>query len=183
MTALEARDWLVIHELTGTQVLQHSATIAGLQIWEWLRGYTVLRAIATEHIQHPVQANEPCIIAESALIEALHAHGLDSGAANRFIAEVSLPTGNADLHDCPLLRLANGHLCLMMFAAMFQSAARLVLSQCGRRGHHFLAKGPALEAEIRGLFEQHGIPTVSVKRRVDGTWKLIAWRCGTACSS
>jgi hypothetical protein len=168
MTAFEARDWVAIQELTGTPVLQHAERIAGLQIWEWLRGYTVLRAIATEHIHHPTEANEPCIFAEPALIEALQAHGLDRGAATRFIAEVSLPTGNADLHDCPLLRLANGHLCLMMFAAMFQSAARLVLSQCGRRGHHCPAKGPALETEIRGLFEQHGIPAVSVKRRVDG---------------
>ncbi|MCC7419308.1 MAG: hypothetical protein IT428_03395 [Planctomycetaceae bacterium] len=168
LTALEARDWVVIHELTGTPVLQHSEKIAGLQMWEWLRGYTVLRAIATEHIHHPSQANEPCIFAESALVEALQAHGLDRKAATRFIAEVCLPTGNADLHDCPLLRLADGHLCLMMFAAMFQSAGRLVLSQCGRRGHHFPTKGAALEAEIRGLFVQSGIPTVGVKRRVDG---------------
>ncbi len=168
LTALEARDWVVIHELTGTPVLQHAEKIAGLQIWEWPRGYTVLRAIATEHIHHPTEANELCIFTEFALVEALQAHGLDRGPAVRFIAEVSLPTGNMDLHDCPLLRLANGHLCLMMFAAMFQSAARLVLSQCGRRGHHFPAKGPALEAEIRELFAQHGVPAASVKRRVDG---------------
>lgn len=168
LTALEARDWAVIHELTGTPVLEHGEEVAGLRIWEWLRGYTILRAIATVHLHHPTQADDLCIFAESALLESLQIHGLKQEAATRFIAEVSLAIGSADLHDCPLLRVAQGQLCLMMFAATFQSAARLTLSQCGRRGHHFPAKGPSLEAEMRGLLAQHGIPVASIKRRVEG---------------
>jgi hypothetical protein len=163
----EAQARGLMFELTGLNVATDNERPGGLLLWEWIRGYAVLEALAHGHLQGAGRS-ELCIAPESAFQAALIAHEMTPAAASTFIRQASLGRTSVDLHDCPLIRLGDDRICLWMFASASQSAARLTLSQCARLAHQLSSKGSALENEVRELFRRRNIPAFGLKKRVEG---------------
>jgi len=88
--------------------------------------------------------------------------------ASLFIAAVCFGTDRADLFDAPLIRCADGKLCLIVSGAATGNLTLITMSQLASLRADFTWKGPPLEADVIELFKRHGIPAARIHRRVDG---------------
>lgn len=165
LTTSEELEHFVFDELTGKPVAEDGEVFAGLTAWEWIRGFSVLRFLAWNYLHNAEDLSDPCRIKRSGVIDVLIKSGLSPSASELFIERCSFHLESADLHDCPIIKVGENDLCLLMFPSNTQSVTRLVLSQLSKRKVRFDDKGAVLEDRLNRLLSSHGIRCGDFHRR------------------
>ncbi|QTG17459.1 hypothetical protein G6M86_29715 (plasmid) [Agrobacterium tumefaciens] len=147
--------------LLGTGTNGNEATYQHLSVAEWVRGYAVLRKIAADgEDAHPQKVSfsfEPGEL-EARLVEA----GIGAPSAQRFLQYVTFGDHSDDLFDCPVLQFSNGEHLLFGPAAAHMVIPTVVLSNLGKLGEKFRAKGPAFERTVQSNLESAGFKPVHI---------------------
>ena len=155
----------IFSELTGKPVEEDGEAFAGLPAWEWIRGYSVLRFLASEYMHHAENLSDPYRLERAGLLDILAKAGLKQPSSELFIERCSFNRKTVDLHDCPIIPVGKDDLCLLLFPANTQSVARLVLSQLSKLAIRFDEKGTVLEDRLNRLLASHGIRCGDFHRR------------------
>jgi hypothetical protein len=153
----EEFEHFVFSELTGKPVEADGEAFAELTAWEWIRGYSVLRFLAQQYLQHAENPSDPIRISRTGILDVLVDGGLKPPSSERFVQLCSFNQKSVDLHDCPMIQVGNDDLCLLPFPANTQSVTRLVLSQLSKLGIRFDDKGTVLEDRLNRLLSLHGV--------------------------
>jgi len=163
----------MVHHLSQKEL---SRNYNGLTIFEWCRGYCVLRWYCNSDEVRP--ARELRRLDLSDFRQMLGRCGIDDSKAQLFIEAIVFQIGKRDLYDAPVLLDAEGQYWLL--APLFASAnvAEIVFSQLGTRGASFDAKGSAFEEAILEAFRARQIPVKRFKYQHQGR----QYQCDAAVS-
>ncbi|UPJ48487.1 NERD domain-containing protein [Bradyrhizobium sp. 200] len=163
----EAHAAYSLSRILSFDVLSDVQDRGGLTLREWIRGYSVLKAMAEDLFD---EAKPDVVrVRDSELEHTLVRMGLVQSRARLFIDRVtfSRPTKTAkasrDLYDCPLVATQDGSFVLVAPALLASHVAMLTISNISRFGEDFLRKGKAFENAVQELFRKHGLPCHSFK--------------------
>jgi hypothetical protein len=150
-------EYRIFGELSGKPVQANDEVFAGLNAWEWIRGYSVLRFLAQHYLRYAENLSDPIRISRTGILDVLVNAGLKPPSSKRFVQLCSFNQKSVDLHDCPIIQVGKDDICLLLFPANTQSVTRLVLSQLSKLGIRFDDKGTVLEDRLNRLLSSHGI--------------------------
>jgi hypothetical protein len=140
---------------------------AGLTVFEWLRGYSLIQKLGSTHLRG-ARREVYAVYTPRFLEEVLSRAGLSLEKAKIFIRNVTFGKDAADVFDAPLLRCTNGTFFLVAPAVAVYNPALVIMSRLVSLQCNLSWKGKTLEDAIVGLFRKQGIPAAAIKRRIGG---------------
>jgi hypothetical protein len=167
----EAHAVLALSNMLAFNVLSDAEERGGLTLAEWIRGYSLLKAMAQDLSEE--NRTDPILVPRETLGEALVRVGLTADKAGKFVDQVTFarPSGNAkasrDLYDCPLVATGDGSYVLVTSALLGSHVAMLTMSNASRHGEEFSRKGKAFEAAVHQVFRRQGLPCLSFKHETE----------------
>ena len=165
VSELEFTTLYVLDNIFHWNAIKSTDKIEGLNIREWLRGYSVLEQSYAGGV---ASGSEAIIEIDPAELEqTLQRAGLSDTKASRFIALVTFTKGRRDLYDAPLLQSSDGR--LYFLAALYHGVnlPLIIASQFGSLNHSVDAKGKTFEKSVLKDFQDAGIPAASFKFKID----------------
>ncbi|TFW55939.1 hypothetical protein CT676_38055 [Bradyrhizobium sp. MOS001] len=163
----EAHAVRALSNMLAFDVLSDAEERGGLTLAEWIRGYSLLKAMA--HDLSDETRTDPILVRAEALEDALVRVGLTAERARKFIDQVTFarPKGatkaSRDLYDCPLVATADGSYVLIAPALLSSHVAMLTMSNVSRFGEEFSRKGKAFEGYVHEIFRRQGLTCLSFK--------------------
>ena len=155
-------------QMLGYSIVDDHETPCGLRLLEWVRGYSVLQALARAEYGERGQDGLCTGMRRPALVATLARLGLRDGKAERFVDLASFTASSRDLFDQPLLRVRDGSLLLFGPGALDSDPARQTLSALAAEGEALSRKGKAFESHMLGYFRDLGLKAAAVRFKVDG---------------
>lgn len=142
----------------------------GLRLVEWIRGYCLLHALATDRarVDDQMAGDLMPIVTRKELLQLLRGSGMDRSAALRFIELAQLSKSSRDLFDTPLVAIGEDRLLLFGPAILTVIPAQAILSRLSSLSTSFDARGTAFEQYILDLFHRQGLTAVSFEEKIDG---------------
>ncbi len=178
-----------IGELQGAQALEISLSrspdndttlYAGLRLTEWIRGYSVLTALA-ERVSRNNGGPDRLIIElkPGELLALLGRLGLGMQKAQAFLKMVTFSRHSRDFVDEPLIATTSDKLLLFGPTILNGEVARILLSKLSREGVSFERRGTRFEREMRRRFVGWGLEvhsfTLSHRGQIHEFDMLVPW--------
>ena len=141
----------------------------GLRLVEWLRGYAVLKQLATDRNGEKINIEELSFtIPRKELTTILERCGLNPLKANRFTDIATLKESSRDLFDCPLIKMKEGFMMVFAPALINANIARIILSTIASLGDPLARKGGAFERYILSFLKNNHLRAESFKVKREG---------------
>lgn len=167
-SAQEAHSGVSLCEILGYSIVDDQERPCGLRLIEWIRGYATLKCLADERYAKDGKSGLCFTVPRETLVAILNRVGLNDGAAETFINQVSLRASSRDLFDQPLIRMQDGSLLVFGPGILNSDPARVTLSAIGNQSQQLGRKGKAFEQETLRFFEKQGLAAKSLKFKQDG---------------
>jgi len=154
----------------GAETVHGTRTWGGLRLVEWLRGYSVMRELASEAFKSGATHCDRHLSRWSSneLRDILIRLGLSAAGSTFFLDAVTLGVESQDLFDCPLVRLSDGSLLLVAPAARDVVPAKVVLSRLYSLDFRFENKGTAFEQTVLKFFKEKGFEAYCIDTSRNG---------------
>jgi hypothetical protein len=165
----EAHAAVALSGILAFDVLSDVEERGGLTLAEWIRGYSLLKAMAEQ--RSDATRSDPIAVGSDELDEVLVRGGITAERARKFVDQVvfARPTGTAkgsrDIYDCPLVATPDGNYVLVVPALLASHVAMLTMSNVSRLGEAFARKGKAFESAVRELFRKNNLPCFSFEHQ------------------
>ena len=153
----------MLADILGYDPIDDSSSPQGLRLVEWVRGYAVLKEMATDGSKIKGKAPSARAIRvheEEQLCFQLEKCGLEPTRARRFVHNVSLSRRSLDGFDCPLARVGSKGVVLLAPLLVSLNIVPALLSNLAREDEHLSSKGTAFEAAVRKVFTDKKITAV-----------------------
>lgn len=165
----EAHAGISLSEVLGYSIVDDNERPGGLRLIEWIRGYAVLKELATAEKDSGESIDRYTIVFEEAdLINILQKCGLEGDLATLFINRTILHKSCRDMFDCPLIRLDKSNYILFGPAIININIAMVVLSNLSNRGEVLGRKGKAFEKYIHEFFTKNEMEVFAFKANREG---------------
>lgn len=165
----EAHAGMSLSETLGYSIVDDNERPGGLRLLEWIRGYAVLKELATANKNvDESTANFTMIFEEAELIEILQKCGLEGDLSMLFIKNTCLHRSCRDMFDCPLIRLSPSSYILFAPSIININIVMVVLSNLSNRGEVLGRKGAAFEKYIHQFFTKKGMKVFAFKANRNG---------------
>jgi hypothetical protein len=164
----EVHGALVLSRMLFKSIFDVKRDFAGLTLPQWLRGYAVIRKLATEHLNGSPSPDGLVLVEEGYLVGVLTSHGLSEPEARVFLGKTCFGKESDDVFDAPFVRCEDGRLCFVVAGAANLNLAFAVLSQLATLHCNMSWKGKPLEEEVIALFKSHEVDSVGIHRKIDG---------------
>ena len=169
ITAEEMHSLWALRQALSIEPTMHRQRYFDLTLIEWLRGYSVLRALAGEGAASEGHAAERMqIMPRRQLVSTLNRLGLSRCAAETFIRHVLLCRSSRDLFDTPLIAVESDQVLLYGPALAAMIPAQVMLSRLSSLKQSFEIRGKAFEKAMLTLMQAQGLEAVSVEERHGG---------------
>jgi len=161
----EAHACVSLSETLGYSLVDDNARPGGLRLLEWVRGYAVLKEIASvQASSEKVSSNAfSILLSKTKLVGILQNCGLKGDLASRFIEVTCLRKLSHDLFDYPLIRVGASDYLLFGPAVIHTNFALVVLSNLASRGENLGRKEKAFEKSMQKFFHKQGMQVFSFK--------------------
>jgi hypothetical protein len=164
----EAHAAVSLREILSYDIFSDKDQPEGLRLIEWLRGYSVLKALAEERNGDRNQMTSLMTIISSEELQAFMQNcGLTKNQTEIFIRAVTLRTSSRDLFDTPLIKIEDGSYILFAPGLISVNLAKIVLSNLSNAKVSFQRKGKAFETEILNFFDKQNLVAKRVKTSID----------------
>jgi hypothetical protein len=169
VSAEEAHAAVSLSEVLSYNIADDDERPGGLRLSEWLRGYAVLKELASDHEREESSVAELSFtITRGELTDLLKRCGFSPDAAVCFINAATLKVSSRDLFDCPLIKMADGTLMVFAPAVITANLARVLLSTIANLGNPLARKGKAFERYILSSLESKKLRAKAFKVKREG---------------
>ena len=165
----EAHAALTLSHMIFRSVFDITRDLAGLTLAQWLRGYSVIRKLASAHLAAEATTEGVTIVQESDILSSLVSHGLPEDKAKIFFDHICFKQDSSDVFDAPLLRCEGDRLCFVVVGAAFLHIPFTIMSQLSSLGCNMTWKGNPFEESVVKLFRDHGVAASGIRRTIDGS--------------
>lgn len=169
ISAEELHSLWALRQALSIDPTEHRERYFDLTLVEWLRGYSVLRALAGEDMASDGNAaGRTRTMPRRALVRTLQRLGLAGRAAETFVGHALLCRSSRDLYDTPLIAIEGENVLLYGPALAAMIPVQVMLSRLSSLKQSFEIRGKAFEQEMLNLVRRNGLAAANVKERHGG---------------
>jgi len=137
-----------LYEYYSYNVQDDTKRYAGLTLMEWLRGYAILRRLATELV--PAPEDHPCPqLAEAEIVAHLTRGGLSDATARTFLGHCCLTSRRSDIYDRPFIRVGADRYLFVSPSQRNAILGPIIVSALNGVGATVQRKGTEFEKRLR----------------------------------
>jgi len=139
-----------LHHTLSVEI--ETAFVPGVQltISELLRGFASLQLLSKTHIDKT--SDQFPRLTRAQLVRDLRRWGLSSIAVDNFLGIATFRRSSRDLHDCPLIRCADGTFLLFGWTTAHADLEKVVLSSISSQDGDIVDKGAFFEERMLNIF-------------------------------
>ena len=169
--ALPPHDWVSEDELHALWALEQYLAYdvvsdnerpAGLRLVEWVRGYCVLKKLASE------AKRDDLLRTKCGWQDYLAKFGMTAATSEVLLARLTFRRSSRDLFDHPFIKLADGRYRLFATALRSLNVPLVVLSTLSHLSVQLPRKGKSFEVTVKEAFELAGVKAYAFKAKRGG---------------
>ena len=125
----EAIAYLCLNDVFCDGIINIDKEFGGLKLIEWVRGFATLKIFSMNLVSNLKTQDFSIQFAEKKLIDSLIDCGIAEAKAHTFLNHICFAKKSADILNAPLVRIADGNICLICMPAALLDITFVVLSK------------------------------------------------------